>query len=76
MSNAGGAFFRQAAWFREEESRKRRLSLVLTLGLVFLAFSLGQTQAGDADWLAGLDEGLEKAKAAGKPLLVDFSAPW
>ena len=54
----------------------RRLSLVLTLGLVFLAFSLGQTQAGDADWLAGLDEGLEKAKAAGKPLLVDFSAPW
>ena len=54
----------------------RRLSLVLTLGLVFLAFSLGQTRAGDAEWLTGLDEGLEKAKAAGKPLLVDFSAPW
>lgn len=54
----------------------RRLSLVLMLGMVFLALSLGQTQAGDAEWLTGLDEGLEKAKSGGKPLLVDFSAPW
>lgn len=54
----------------------RRLSLVLTLGLVCLALSFGQSQAGDAGWLNGLDEGLEKAKETGKPLLVDFSAPW
>jgi hypothetical protein len=46
----------------------RRLGVVFCL-LVILAFSSASAQT----WLTGsLDEALAKAKAAGKPLLVDF----
>ena len=27
-------------------------------------------------WLHSIDEGLAQAKSSGKPVLVDFSAPW
>ncbi|GEM_PF-5044289 len=27
-------------------------------------------------WLTSFDEGLAQAKSSGKPLLVDFGAPW
>ena len=50
--------------------------LLVVLVLAFATGGVAVARDGEAKWLESLDEGLEAAKKANKPIFIDYYATW